>query len=470
MSHIEFEAPEYQAGGAFAAAAYAYDQARDGSWTVRRNGQPWLALGAGYRAMRVLACGVCSTDLAREHLPFPLPQITGHEALVSDERGRRFAVEINASHAARGLHASCAFCAAGLSTHCPERLVLGIHDLPGGFAPWILAPVNALVPVSPAIDVATAVLIEPLAAALHAVRTIDPKDGDTIAVLGPRRLGMLVIAALHAFRTEAGRAFTIVALSRNDRLLPLAGVLGADRALRVVGDGNNLDDGLADVVIDTTGQPEGLLLAIRLARREVHLKSTHGRPAAGLRHLTELVVDELVLRPATEADGSGEGPALAGPVAWLASAEPPADLAARVVRGRGTALLAGVVRAAGAALPRADVAVVEDAEELADAIRPGDVASHAVVRPRGAIAVLPGARGDASPLLRAVVGRGLRLTSSRCGDLRAAAALLERDPDLRRIGERLVTHWFGPDRMNEAFATARSAGCIKAVVSQPEAA
>ena len=38
------------------------------------------------------------------------------------------------------------------------------------------------------------------------------------------------------------------------------------------------------------------------------------------------------------------------------------------------------------------------------------------------------------------------------------------------VGERMVTHQFGPDRMDDAFAAARSAECIKAVVRQPERA
>ena len=37
------------------------------------------------------------------------------------------------------------------------------------------------------------------------------------------------------------------------------------------------------------------MTAVRLARREVHLKSTHGRPSAGLAKLTAFVVDELGL-------------------------------------------------------------------------------------------------------------------------------------------------------------------------------
>ena len=38
---------------------------------------------------------------------------------------------------------------------------LGIHDLPGGFGPYLLAPVNAVLPVPEAIGPECAVLVEP---------------------------------------------------------------------------------------------------------------------------------------------------------------------------------------------------------------------------------------------------------------------------------------------------------------------
>src|SRR5262245_29297316 len=195
---VEFSAPEYHADGTFRSARLSFQGSTEGGWSVARDGRPHLALGPGYRLLRVRACGVCSTDLARHFLPFPLPQVTGHEVLAVDELGRRYVVEINASHAARGVPSDCPFCASGLETHCPERIVLGIHDLPGGFGPWILAPVHAALPVPDAVPDASAVLTEPLAAALHAVETVAPRAGERVLVLGPRRLGTLVVAAAAA--------------------------------------------------------------------------------------------------------------------------------------------------------------------------------------------------------------------------------------------------------------------------------
>jgi len=465
---VEFQAPEYHADGSFRPATYSFEGSLDGGWAVAREGKRELELGAGYRLLESAACGICATDLARRYLPFPLPQIIGHEVLAVDDSGQRFVVEINASHLARGLETDCPFCRAGLVTHCPERVTLGIDRLPGGFGPYILAPVGAVIPVPDAIPSAAAVLVEPLAAALHAVTTVSPKPGESVAVLGPRRLGMLVIAALSAFRNRArgpenDDAFTILALARRQEMLDLAMELGADRGLLVGDSGDDLLSGLADVVIDTTGTPEGLDLAVRIAGREVHLKSTHGRGAGGLEHLTELVVDELRIGRFNESDVDlGDAT-----VAWLASTEVPADLEAnRMLRGEPRAMLAELEsRPSASGLPRADVAVVDTVKQIDRAIRPRPDREIPLVKPGGAILVRKSTRaGGASPLVEAIVNRGLNLTSSRCGDFEQALALMLADPELARVGERLITHRFPTRAIAEAFEIAASPACIKAVI------
>ena len=211
---VLFDALEYTASGALEAVQLGYDGDEERGWTVTRNGSDWLQLGAGYRLMRSDACGVCSTDLARRFLPFPLPQVTGHEVIALDYARQRYAVDINASHRARRIETDCPFCRSGLANHCPDRLVLGLHGLPGGFAPWFLAPVGALRCIPSSVPTESAVLIEPLAAALHAVQSIEIREGDRVAVLGPRKLGMLVVAALASHRRGTNLNFSIAALAR----------------------------------------------------------------------------------------------------------------------------------------------------------------------------------------------------------------------------------------------------------------
>lgn len=188
MDEIVFSAPEYQKDQSLLDIEYRYTGSVDKGWKIERDGATWLELGAGYAPVKSLYCGICSTDLARHFLPFPLPQITGHE-LVGEYQGEVVAVEINASHAARGIvDHNCEYCHGGQDIHCPDRMTLGIDRLPGGFSPWVLAPVHAIHPLPEMVSAQAGVLIEPFAAAVKAVEISPPSSGDKVAVLGPRRL------------------------------------------------------------------------------------------------------------------------------------------------------------------------------------------------------------------------------------------------------------------------------------------
>jgi threonine dehydrogenase-like Zn-dependent dehydrogenase len=456
MPRVTFTAPEYQADGSIHPAHYQFDGSATGGWEIQRAGALHLQLGAGYRLLAVSHCGVCATDLARRHLPFRLPQVTGHEAVGRDDDGTAVVIEINASHAARGLPKVewCAHCRAGLSTHCPARLVLGIHDLPGGFGPWILAPTDAVLPVGPSIDAQTSALVEPFAAALHAVRTIAPRAGDRIAVVGPGRLGSLVVAALAAMRATGGPAVEIVAVGRREALLARARRLGADTTLRA--DDAARSPASVDVAIETTGSPEGLAAALALATREVHVKSTTGQPTLGLRHLTELVVDELSLAPLRDRLPTGTvvlGPTVGSPM--------------RRDLERAGAHIVAAAECAALPLAGADAAVVASLDEVDAVVRPRPGVEQGLVHARGRI-FIAGPRNAVSPLATAVGERGLTLSTSRCGDLRAALALLA-DPRHglgTRLGAMLVSDVLPAARLTDAFTRSAASG-TKIVVTQP---
>jgi threonine dehydrogenase-like Zn-dependent dehydrogenase len=458
VPRVAFTASEYQADGSIRPARYAFAGSEADGWEIEREGAPHVRLSRGYRLLAVSHCGVCATDLARRHLPFRLPQVTGHEVVGRDDAGAPVVVEINASHVARGLStdAWCAHCRAGLSTHCPARLVLGIHDLPGGFGPWILAPTRAVRPLGPAIDMRTSALVEPFAAALHAVDTIAPRAGDRIAVVGPGRLGSLVVAALAARRAAGGPAIDIVAVGRREDLLSRARTLGADATLRV--DEAERHAGSVDVAIETTGSPDGLVLALALATRELHVKSTTGQPTLGLRHLTELVVDELSLAPLRDA-----------PIAGTVLLAPSVSVALRRDVERAGARVVSAAEAAAFPLGGADAAIVTSLDEVDAMIRPHAGVERSLVHARGRILVAE-AGAAPSPLARALHERGIVVSSSRCGDLPAALAMLA-DPGHGlgvRLGHALVRDVLPAERLSDAFALA-SAGGTKVVVTQPGA-
>ena len=467
-----FFAQELLADSSLAPVQLEFEGGPEDGWRIARNGVDHVQLGAGYQRLEVERCGVCSTDLARPFLPFPLPQVVGHEIVARDPDGQRCVVEINASHHARGLPDNeCAFCSAGLDQHCPERLVLGLHDLPGGFGQQILAPVHSILPIPDAIEDDVAVLLEPFAAALHAVDSLSLKAGDRVAVLGPRRLGLLVIAALAARRRAGQIDIEIYAWSRREALRERALALGADQAFPPPKDSEAAQ---AEVVVDTTGSPDGFSHALAIAGREVHLKSTHGKPAGGLRHSTELVVDELSLEVWTGPSAFKASTSRPKPpcLAWLSSAsEPPAIENVEILAGTNACdMLRRLESRSLGQIPRVDWAVVDSLSQADEAIRPVPEKEVSLVKPGGTIFIDPGLRPEkieTSVLATAVIERGLRISTSRCGDFRPALALLEGDPRLRADLPTLVTHHLPADQLGRAFQIAESPEAIKVVVDQP---
>jgi D-arabinose 1-dehydrogenase-like Zn-dependent alcohol dehydrogenase len=477
-ARARFDTLEYHADDSLRPARYALRGSPEKGWRIERDGAEHLVLGKGYRLLRSQCCGICSTDLARRFLPFALPQIIGHELVATDEGGQRFVVEINASHRARGLAgADCEFCKAGLSKHCPERRVLGIHDLPGGFGPWILAPQRAVLPLPDSISSDLATFVEPLAAALHATESLSVRPGDRIAVLGTRKLGLLVIAALAARRRRGRLPYRILGLSRRRELRARALALGADEALHpdeVAG---------SEIVIDTTGSSEGLEAALEIAERELHLKSTHGQPAAGLERITELVVDEICLEPWREdrsairdllgrgGDSASDGSGIARPlVAWISDAPAPDWLErdAEILAAADPLEIFRRLEKIAGRLPRTDLAVVENARSVDRVLRPLAGDERSVIKPRGTILIRNPANED-GPALNAIAGRGLRLSSSRCGDFSRALELLQGDPELASRLPELITHRLPAGQLEEGLKRARSSECIKAVMVHSEA-
>ncbi len=473
MTDLAFRAPEYRQDGTFAFTDFAFRGSEAKGWEVFREGRPFLELGPGYTPVRSLFCGVCSTDLARRFLPFPLPQVIGHE-VVGLARDRPVVVEINASHKARGFQvASCPFCSRGLDTQCPERITLGINTLPGGFAPYFLAPGAAILDLPEGVNPVQAALTEPLAAALQALEVTAPRDGERVAVLGPRRLGSLILAALKGYREDHGLSFEILALARHRSLCSLALAMGADSAIDLLQHEPASLRAQFDLVFDTTGRPDGFELALHLARRAVHLKSTHGLPTFGLNHLTDLVVDELALLPYARehlrfhwpCERTGPSPPRLNPNVYasetvsetlVAEIEATGDhrvyrMPAREARQK---LIQSPGFPQGSPLPRFDLAVVTSLAEVDTVIRPFPRDRDSLLRPRGAILLVSGGK-DRSPISAALAERNLQVHSSRCGPFHKALALLADHPGPARIMEnRMITHHFPLTRIAEAFTTA----------------
>ena len=476
MQIIEFRAMEYQKDTSFREVSYRYEGEEESGWRINREGVKHLDLPKGYRLLRSLQCGICSTDLARHHLPFPLPQITGHEVIARDESGGTVAPEINASHLSTGSAdaAHCTQCRHGRPRHCPERLVLGIDRLPGGFAPWILVPEKNVVQVPSTLSLDVSVLIEPFAAALHATRRMDLDRVKRVGVLGTGRLGLLLLAALHAARDALNGSFSIEAINRSAGRLEKAIFLGADATWRGMEDLRSSAGSLQpplDVVIESTGSPQGLETALALASREVHVKSTTGRETLGMRHLTELVVDEIsvarfepeCIRRGSDTPGpSGEALVVGSRVASTASGILEETGFRTTTVGQIEDFMTSC-RDRSLDEYQVDLAVVDSVELLDLVIRPWPDREWGIVKPCGTILVADVGQAREG-LLEPLLDRGIRLSTSRCGDFHKAIPSMEalQKKDLN-LGD-LVTSRFPASELEKAFEQARSPESLKIVV------
>eukprot|EP00548_Thalassiothrix_antarctica_P015336 CAMPEP_0194172098 /NCGR_PEP_ID=MMETSP0154-20130528/6591_1 /TAXON_ID=1049557 /ORGANISM="Thalassiothrix antarctica, Strain L6-D1" /LENGTH=375 /DNA_ID=CAMNT_0038884633 /DNA_START=534 /DNA_END=1661 /DNA_ORIENTATION=+ len=367
---------------------------------------------------------------------------------------------------------------------------MGIDRLPGGFAPIVLAPIGAVITVPPSISVRTAALTEPFAAALQGVESTPPQNGDTVAVLGPRRLGALILAALDGYRRSNELDFEIVAISRHDKLLEVSKKLGADT---IVNNKNEeLTENKYDIVFDTTGRPEGFALALRLAKRIVHLKSTNGQKVQGLQHLTDLVVDEMALLSFSEQNLNFTWPYEKRSNPSVFCAPGVSSEIIEIIRSTGRTVVQDDIRSTYNKLtaskgplivgdddlrsllrpspfPRFDLAVAGTLEEVDAILRPDTAAEISLVRARGAILLSTNNNNSTNKetlLWKSILHSNMQLHSSRCGNFDRAIQILDENPTIaRRLEEHMITHTFDLERIDTAFEIAAdSSQSIKVLV------
>src|SRR5262245_26775390 len=149
--------------------------------------------------IRVLAAGICGTDLELMRGYAGFSGVPGHEfaGIVEDAPsadaawiGRRVNGEITVGCGA------CDGCRVAGRGHCDRRSVLGIIGRDGAFAEYLSLPAANLHAVPDGVDDEAAVLVEPLAAACRVLEQIAVTPATRCAVIGPGRLGLLVALVL----------------------------------------------------------------------------------------------------------------------------------------------------------------------------------------------------------------------------------------------------------------------------------
>jgi alcohol dehydrogenase len=222
-----------------------------------------------FALIRLLAAGICNTDLELQRGYYGFSGTPGHEFVgeVTEAEdgaliGRRVVGEINLACGA------CDWCRAGLGRHCPHRTVLGIVKHPGAFSEYFTLPERNLRVVPDGISTERATFTEPVAAACEILDQVAIPRGGEVAVLGDGKLGLLATQVLLAHGAR------VHLYGRHSAKLAIAAACGAETF-------ENADPPQSryDWVVEATGAAEGLGAAIRMTRPRgtVIMKSTvHG--------------------------------------------------------------------------------------------------------------------------------------------------------------------------------------------------
>jgi D-arabinose 1-dehydrogenase-like Zn-dependent alcohol dehydrogenase len=185
--------------------------------------------GAGQVRIKVQACGVCHSDVFTKEGLWPglkYPRVPGHEvAGVIDEVGAGVTEWKKGQRVGVGWHGgqdgTCLQCRRGDFGNCANLKVSGI-SYDGGYAEYMVAPVEALANMPESLDAAEA---GPLMCAgvttFNALRHSGALPSDLVAVQGIGGLGHLGIQFAHKF------GYRVAAIGRGPGNAALAKKLGA---------------------------------------------------------------------------------------------------------------------------------------------------------------------------------------------------------------------------------------------------
>lgn len=240
--------------------------------------------GAGEVLVKVIACGLCHTDLHYMDHGVPTfkapPLILGHEisgtvvrvgAGVDEARLRTSVLLAPVTSCGE-----CAMCRTGRENVCARQKMLG-NTIDGGYAEYVVAPARDAFEVPGSIPLEEAcVVADALTTAFHGVaRRARVEAGEIVAVIGCGGLGLNVIqvAALLGAR--------VIAVDVDPRKLALAKELGASLTIDArEGDApkhiRKETDGGAHVAVEAIGNPktqEQALASLRTGGRMLMLGS-----------------------------------------------------------------------------------------------------------------------------------------------------------------------------------------------------
>ncbi len=235
---------------------------------------PLPALHPGEALVRVLASGVCGSDLHMWRGSVPVrkrPIILGHEiagavAACGPECGSWKDGDPVIVRAGAGCGA-CPHCQSNRDNLCPDQRVLGM-DEDGGFSQYVKAPADSLMPLPEGVPFeVAAILSDAVATPYHALAqrgALQPRE--SVAVFGCGGLGTHAVQLARLLG-----AAIVIAVDVRPGPLARAQELGADCTVDAAQEDpakaiRQLTDGGADLALEYVGRAETIAQAVRSLR------------------------------------------------------------------------------------------------------------------------------------------------------------------------------------------------------------
>ncbi|MFX1535632.1 MAG: zinc-binding dehydrogenase [Promethearchaeota archaeon] len=192
--------------------------------------------GFGEIKIKIAYCGICGSDLHAyqgKHPFISLPATPGHEfsgRIVElgegvKERGMGFEVGQRVTCEPSLVCGQCYLCKTGRYNICENLRVMGCQA-EGAMAEYLVVPAEKVVPIPEELSLKHAVLVEPLAVAVHAVRKSKMKIGDNVVILGAGTIGLFLLQV-----AKLAGAKNIVVTDLQENRLALAKDLGATQVI-----------------------------------------------------------------------------------------------------------------------------------------------------------------------------------------------------------------------------------------------
>ena len=249
--------------------------------------------GPGEVQVRIESVGICGSDIhayaegAVGSMPNVYPMILGHEpagtitktgaGVTGLSAGDRGALE----PALYCYH--CEFCLSGRHNVCANIRFLSNPGHPGFFRELVNLPVSNFLPIPSGMSCDEATLAEPLAIAIHSLRLVSIRAGESVAVFGAGPIGLMTIAALRA--AGVGRIWAVEPLPHRREM---ARDIGADAALEPGEAVREIVSGTGqrgvDCAIDCAAGEETSSQAVHVTRNagRVGLTGIHSTPHVSL--------------------------------------------------------------------------------------------------------------------------------------------------------------------------------------------